>query len=71
MLVYQLLDFSQDKKPFELELLAVRRPNIDDDGWTLLPSEDTVLQRTDRIIIHAKGSPISIFGLKQAKPCCI
>ena len=57
--------FSQDKKTFDLEILAIRRPNIDDDGWQLIPSEDGILQRTDRIIIHAKGSPISIFGLKQ------
>lgn len=46
----------------KLEILAIRRPNIDDSGWQILPPNDVILQRTDRILVHYTWD----FGMKQA-----
>ncbi|MHA2362968.1 MAG: hypothetical protein ACXAC7_03355 [Candidatus Hodarchaeales archaeon] len=47
-----------------LDVLAVKRPNIEivgDKGWSLLSPEDTILQRTDRVILHVSWD----FGMKR------
>ena len=44
-----------------IEVLAVRRPNVDDDEWVLLSADDTILQRTDRVILYVTWD----FGMKR------
>lgn len=36
----------------DIEILAVKRPHLDDDRWDLILPEKAILQRTDRIILN-------------------
>jgi hypothetical protein len=47
---------------FGLEVLAVKRPHLDDDGWDLLLPDQTILQRTDRLLLHITND----FKMKEA-----
>ncbi len=35
-----------------IEILAVRRAHLDDNGWDLIPPEKATLMRTDRLVLH-------------------
>ena len=45
-----------------LEILAVRRAHLDDNGWDLIPPEKAVLLRTDRLLLHITTE----FRMKEA-----
>lgn len=45
-----------------LEILAVRRAHLDDNGWDLLQPEEATLLRTDRLLLHITTE----FRMKEA-----
>lgn len=45
-----------------IEILAVRRAHLDDNGWDLIPPEKATLMRTDRLVLHVTWD----FKMKEA-----